>query len=176
MNRAPPSSSFSLPPLVLFPMSDGHNSPADKSPSVVGRLLLLLLKFFILISWATEKGRKRFQKKKRKCFLLFFLSHCGRREEELLPWRERARAGGIIWKQKKKRNKTKTKLNTRDSFFFFVILKGKANGIYKMATWTQIFCRSQPTISLISQHCGLAPKRGTLCFAAHKQLTKEEES
>jgi hypothetical protein len=42
-------------------MSDGHNSPADKSPSVVGRLLLLLLlKFFILISWATEKGRKRF--------------------------------------------------------------------------------------------------------------------
>jgi hypothetical protein len=63
MNRAPPSSSSSLPPLVLFPMSDGHNSPADKSPSVVGRLLLLL-KFFILISWATEKGRKRFQKKK----------------------------------------------------------------------------------------------------------------
>lgn len=32
-----------------------------------------------------------------------------------------------------------------------------------MATWTQIFCSSQPTISLISQHCGLAPKRGTLC-------------
>lgn len=32
-----------------------------------------------------------------------------------------------------------------------------------MATWTQIFCSSQPTISLISQHWGPAPKRGTLC-------------
>jgi hypothetical protein len=49
-------------------MSDGHNSPAVKSPSVVGRLFLF--KIFYPYQLGNKKGERRNKKKKyRKRFI-----------------------------------------------------------------------------------------------------------